>query len=130
MSNTPLLSVRDLRVEFETHRGTVRVLDEVSFDLAPGEILGVVGESGAGKSMAGAAVIGLIPPPGRIVAGSVTLDGERIDHLRGEDLRRVRGRPIGSVFQDPLTSLNLVYPIALRSGGAPTGARPIQQDTF
>jgi peptide/nickel transport system ATP-binding protein len=111
MSNAPLLSVRDLRVEFETHRGTVRVLDEVSFDLAPGEILGVVGESGAGKSMAGAAVIGLIPPPGRIVAGSVTLDGERIDQLRGDDLRRVRGRRIGTVFQDPLTSLNPVYPI-------------------
>ncbi|HVR50228.1 MAG TPA: ABC transporter ATP-binding protein, partial [Pseudorhodoferax sp.] len=107
----PLLSVRDLRVEFETHRGTVRVLDEVSFDLAPGEILGVVGESGAGKSMAGAAVIGLIPPPGRLVAGSVRLDGERIDTLRGDDLRRVRGRRIGSVFQDPLTSLNPVCTI-------------------
>ena len=107
----PLLSVRDLRVEFESHRGTVRVLDDVSFDLAPGEILGVVGESGAGKSMAGAAVIGLVPPPGRLVAGSVALDGERIDTLRGEDLRRVRGRRIATVFQDPLTSLNPVYTI-------------------
>ena len=109
--NKPVLSVRDLSVEFDTHRGTVRVLDGVSFDIAPGEILGVVGESGAGKSMTGAAVIGLIDPPGRIASGSVELHGERIDTLRGEDMRRIRGRHIGSVFQDPLTSLNPVYTI-------------------
>ena len=106
-----VLRVRDLSVEFDTHRGVVRVLDGVSFDIAPGEILGVVGESGAGKSMTGAAVIGLIEPPGRIAGGTVELHGERIDTLRGEDLRRIRGRRIGSVFQDPLTSLNPVYPI-------------------
>ncbi|WP_219216998.1 dipeptide ABC transporter ATP-binding protein [Variovorax boronicumulans] len=106
-----VLRVRDLSVEFDTHRGVVRVLDGVSFDIAPGEILGVVGESGAGKSMTGAAVIGLIEPPGRIASGTVELHGERIDTLRGEDLRRIRGRRIGSVFQDPLTSLNPVYPI-------------------
>ena len=109
--NKPVLSVRDLSVEFDTHRGTVRVLEGVSFDIAPGEILGVVGESGAGKSMTGAAVIGLIDPPGRIASGSVELHGERIDTLRGEDMRRIRGRHIGSVFQDPLTSLNPVYTI-------------------
>ncbi|MGJ7578885.1 dipeptide ABC transporter ATP-binding protein [Variovorax sp. RHLX14] len=109
--NKPVLSVRDLSVEFDTYRGTVRVLDGVSFDIAPGEILGVVGESGAGKSMTGAAVIGLIDPPGRIASGSVELHGERIDTLRGEDMRRIRGRHIGSVFQDPLTSLNPVYTI-------------------
>ncbi|QNK66980.1 ABC transporter ATP-binding protein [Variovorax sp. PAMC26660] len=107
----PVLQVRDLGVEFDTHRGVVRVLDGVSFEIARGEILGVVGESGAGKSMVGAAVIGLVPPPGRIAGGSVELHGERIDTLRGEDMRRVRGRRIGSVFQDPLTSLNPVYPI-------------------
>jgi ABC-type glutathione transport system ATPase component len=106
-----VLRVRDLSVEFDTHRGVLRVLDGVSFDIAPGEILGVVGESGAGKSMTGAAVIGLIEPPGRIASGTVELHGERIDTLRGEDLRRIRGRRIGSVFQDPLTSLNPVYPI-------------------
>ncbi|MBB1601415.1 ABC transporter ATP-binding protein [Variovorax sp. UMC13] len=106
-----VLRVRDLSVEFDTHRGVLRVLDGVSFDIAPGEILGVVGESGAGKSMTGAAVIGLIEPPGRIAGGTVELHGERIDTLRGEDLRRLRGRRIGSVFQDPLTSLNPVYPI-------------------
>ena len=109
--NLPVLSVRGLSVAFDTYRGTVNVLDNVSFDIAPGEILGVVGESGAGKSMTGHAVTGLIEPPGRISAGSVTLRGERIDTLRGEDMRRIRGKHIGMVFQDPLTSLNPVYTI-------------------
>ncbi|MGO4325838.1 dipeptide ABC transporter ATP-binding protein [Cupriavidus sp. 2TAF22] len=107
----PLLRVRDLSVEFDTHRGTVRVLDGVSFDIAPGEILGVVGESGAGKSMTGNAVAGLIEAPGRLAAGQVELHGERIDTLRGEDMRRLRGKHIAMVFQDPLTSLNPVYTI-------------------
>lgn len=107
----PVLSVRGLSVTFDTYKGPVQVLDDVSFDIAPGEILGVVGESGAGKSMTGAAVIGLIEPPGRISAGTVQLRGERIDTLRGEDLRRMRGRRIGSIFQDPLTSLNPVYTV-------------------
>lgn len=106
-----VLSVRGLSVTFDTYKGPVQVLDDVSFDIAPGEILGVVGESGAGKSMTGAAVIGLIEPPGRISAGTVQLRGERIDTLRGEDLRRMRGRRIGSIFQDPLTSLNPVYTV-------------------
>ncbi len=107
----PTLRVRDLGVAFDTYRGTVQVLDGVSFDIAPGEILGVVGESGAGKSMTGNAVMGLIDPPGRISAGTVELRGERIDILRGDDLRRIRGRRIGMVFQDPLTSLNPVLTI-------------------
>ena len=106
-----VLSVRGLSVTFDTYKGPVQVLDDVSFDIAPGEILGVVGESGAGKSMTGAAVIRLIEPPGRISAGTVQLRGERIDTLRGEDLRRIRGRRIGSIFQDPLTSLNPVYTV-------------------
>ena len=106
-----VLSVRGLSVTFDTYKGPVQVLDDVSFDIAPGEILGVVGESGAGKSMTGAAVIGLIEPPGRSSAGTVQLRGERIDTLRGEDLRRIRGRRIGSIFQDPLTSLNPVYTV-------------------
>lgn len=106
-----VLSVRGLSVTFDTYKGPVQVLGDVSFDIAPGEILGVVGESGAGKSMTGAAVIGLIEPPGRISAGTVQLRGERIDTLRGEDLRRIRGRRIGSIFQDPLTSLNPVYTV-------------------
>src|SRR5581483_3738503 len=106
---TPVLSVRNLKVEFPTRRGTLTAIDEVSFDIAPGEVLGVVGESGAGKSITGSAVIGLIEPPGRIAGGEVYLRGERIDNLRAEAMRRIRGKRIGMVFQDPLTSLNPLY---------------------
>src|SRR5271156_6117832 len=95
----PLLEVRDVCVEFPTRHGTLRALDGVSFDIAPGEILGVVGESGAGKSLTGAAIIGLLEPPGRITAGAVLLDGKRIDDLPPEALRRIRGAKIGAVFQ-------------------------------
>jgi peptide/nickel transport system ATP-binding protein len=83
----------------------------VSFSIAPGEVLGVVGESGAGKSLTGMAVINLLEPPGRIAAGEVRLAGRRIDHLPPEAMRRVRGREIGVVFQDPLTSLNPLYTV-------------------
>src|ERR1700687_4224887 len=106
-----LLGVDRLRVEFPTRRGTLVAVDDVSFSIAPGEVLGVVGESGAGKSVTGAAIIGLIDPPGRIAAGQVLLGERRIDNLRPEAMRRVRGREIGAVFQDPLTSLNPLYPI-------------------
>jgi peptide/nickel transport system ATP-binding protein len=106
-----LLSVERLRVEFPTRRGLLVAVDDVSFSIAPGEVLGVVGESGAGKSLTGAAIIGLIDPPGRIGAGQVLLDGRRIDNLPPEAMRRVRGREIGAVFQDPLTSLNPLYTI-------------------
>ena len=102
----PLLSVRDLRVEFATRKGPLVALDGVSFDTAPGEILGVVGESGAGKSLTGLAVIGLLDPPGHIAGGEIRLDGERIDNLPPARMRLIRGRRIGIVFQDPLTSLN------------------------
>ncbi len=105
----PVLSVRNLRVEFPTRRGTLVAVDNVSFDIAPGEVLGVVGESGAGKSMTGTAVIGLLEPPGRIASGEVWLQGQRIDNLPAEKMRRVRGKRIGMVFQDPLTSLNPLY---------------------
>jgi peptide/nickel transport system ATP-binding protein len=107
----PLLSVRNLRVEFPTRRGTLVAVDDVSFDIMPGEVLGVVGESGAGKSLTGTAVIGLIEPPGRIGAGEIRLRGERIDNLPPERMRRLRGKRIGMVFQDPLTSLDPVYRI-------------------
>jgi peptide/nickel transport system ATP-binding protein len=107
----PLLSVRNLRVEFPTRRGTLVAVHDVSFDIAPGEVLGVVGESGAGKSITGAAIIGLIDPPGRIAAGQVTLSDRRLDKLRYDEMRRVRGREIGAIFQDPLTSLNPLYTI-------------------
>jgi len=103
---TPLLDVRDLIVEFPTRHGVLRALDRISFSIAPGEILGVVGESGAGKSLTGAAIVGLLTPPGRIGGGSIHLNGERIDTLAAEPLRRIRGRRIGTIFQDPLTTLN------------------------
>jgi peptide/nickel transport system ATP-binding protein len=108
---TPVLEVKGLRVEFPTRRGTLTAVDDVSFAVAPGEVLGVVGESGAGKSMTGLAVIGLLERPGRIAAGEVLLEGRRIDNLPHEAMRRVRGRRIGVVFQDPLTSLNPLYTV-------------------
>ena len=107
----PVLSVRDLVVGFPTRRGVLTAVDGVSFDIAAGEVLGVVGESGAGKSLTGAAVIGLLEPPGQILGGSVHLEGKRIDTLEPEAMRRIRGRRIGMVFQDPLTSLNPLYRI-------------------
>ena len=90
-------------------RRTLVAVDGVSFDIAPGEVLGVVGESGAGKSLTGAAIIGLLEPPGRIVGGEVRLRGQRIDDLPPEEARKMRGKRIGMVFQDPLTSLNPLY---------------------
>jgi peptide/nickel transport system ATP-binding protein len=106
-----ILEVRNLRVEFPTRRGTLVAVDDVSFSIAPGEVLGVVGESGAGKSLTGMAVINLLEPPGRIAAGEVRLEGRRIDNLSQDAMRRVRGREIGVVFQDPLTSLNPLYTV-------------------
>ena len=102
----PLLSVTDLVVEIPTRRGTLRPVDGVSFDIRAGEIVGVVGESGAGKSITGAAIIGLLERPARIASGSVTLRGEHLESLPETGLRRVRGGRIGTVFQDPSTSLN------------------------
>ena len=107
----PLLAVERLRVEFPTRRGTLVAVHDVSFSIAPGEVLGVVGESGAGKSLTGAAIIGLIDPPGRIAGGSVRLAGRRIDNLPYDAMRAVRGREIGAIFQDPLTSLNPLYSV-------------------
>lgn len=110
--STPVLSVKDLVVEFPTRHGPLTAINGVSFDLAPGEILGMVGESGAGKSLTGSAIIGLLDPPGRVASGEIWLQGVRIDQLRGDDVRVLRGRRVGMVFQDPLTSLNPLYTIA------------------
>jgi peptide/nickel transport system ATP-binding protein len=106
-----VLEVRDLRIEFPTRRGALVAVDGISFSIAAGEVLGVVGESGAGKSLTGAAIIGLLEPPGRIAAGEIRLEGERIDRLAHDAMRRIRGRRIGAIFQDPLTSLNPLYTI-------------------
>lgn len=109
---TPLLSVKDLVIEFPTRHGPLTAVDGINFDLAPGEILGVVGESGAGKSLTGSAIMGLLDPPGRIASGEIWLKGERIDNLPNDTLRAIRGKRIGMMFQDPLTSLNPLYTIA------------------
>jgi peptide/nickel transport system ATP-binding protein len=106
-----ILQAKDLRVEFRTRRGTLVAVDDVSFSVARGEVLGVVGESGAGKSLTGLAIMGLLEPPGRIAAGEVWLEGQRIDQLPHAALRAIRGRRIGVVFQDPLGSLNPLYTI-------------------
>ncbi|WP_421702946.1 ABC transporter ATP-binding protein [Aliiroseovarius sp.] len=105
MTNS-VLSIRNLSVEIPTRQGIVKPVDGVSYDIGKGEILGVVGESGAGKSMAGNAVIGLLNAPAHISGGEIWLNGNRIDPLKGEDMRRLRGKEIGMIFQDPLTSLN------------------------
>ena len=110
-SRRPVLEVRHLEVEFPTRRGRLVAVDDVSFHIEEGEVLGVVGESGAGKSLTGAAIIGLLEPPGRIAKGEVLLDGERIDNLPYDRMRRLRGNRIGMVFQDPLTSLNPLYTV-------------------
>ena len=107
----PLLEVRELCVEFPTRHGPLRALDGVSFDIAAGEILGVVGESGAGKSLTGAAIIGLLEPPGRLCGGQILFEGARIDDLPREAMRRLRGRRIGAIFQDPLTALDPLHTV-------------------
>jgi peptide/nickel transport system ATP-binding protein len=107
----PLLRVDNLRVELPGRRGNLTAIDDVSFVVAPGEVLGIVGESGAGKSLTGAAIIGLLEPPLRIVGGRISLAGRRIDNLPYEAMRRIRGKEIGAIFQDPLTSLNPLYTV-------------------
>jgi peptide/nickel transport system ATP-binding protein len=109
--HVPLLSVRHLSVVFPTRRRSLLAIDDISFDLHQGEILGMVGESGAGKSLTGAAIIGLLEPPGRIASGEIRLHGEPIHALPPERMRLIRGRRIAMIFQDPLTSLNPLFTI-------------------
>jgi peptide/nickel transport system ATP-binding protein len=106
-----LLEVEDLKVEFPTRRGLLTAVAGLFFSIGEGEVLGVVGESGAGKSLTGSAIIGLLEPPGRIAAGEIRFDGRRIDNLPPEEMRRIRGKQIGAIFQDPLTSLNPLYTV-------------------
>ena len=111
--STPLLRVRDLVVEFSTERGMVRAIDGVSFDIMPGETLGLVGESGCGKSVTSLAILGLIPsPPGRIVSGSIRLEGRELTGLSEAEYRHIRGKEISMIFQEPMTALDPVFTIA------------------
>jgi peptide/nickel transport system ATP-binding protein len=107
-----LLQVQDLTTHFMTRAGIVKAVDGVSFDVAAGEVVGLVGESGSGKSVTGLSILGLIDPPGRIVTGSVKLAGQELVGLAPEALRRLRGRRVAMVFQDPMSMLNPVLTIA------------------
>lgn len=110
----PLLQVRDLTTHFLTKAGVVRAVDGVSFDVAKGEVVGLVGESGSGKSVTGLSILGLIDPPGRIVAGSVRLQGRELVGADRATLRALRGRRMAMVFQDPSTTLNPVLTIGMQ----------------
>ncbi|AXV17914.1 methionine ABC transporter ATP-binding protein (plasmid) [Neorhizobium sp. SOG26] len=132
---TPLLDVRDLTVTINRDGRPITALDKVSFSVNPGEVLGVVGESGAGKSITGAAIIDLLVPPLKRTGGTISLNGDRLDQLSPKEMRRVRGGKIGFIFQDPMTSLNPVITIGrqlcdaiethLRLGGNETKRRAL-----
>jgi oligopeptide transport system ATP-binding protein len=111
MLRQPLLTVEDLRVEFWTRRGTVYAVNGISFDIAPGETLGIVGESGCGKSVTSLALLGILPRAGQITGGSAMFGDRDLLKLSDRELRRIRGRDIAMIFQDPMTSLNPVLTI-------------------
>jgi oligopeptide/dipeptide ABC transporter ATP-binding protein len=110
--NRPLLEVRDLTIHFSTEEGLVRAVENVSFEIYPGEILGIVGESGCGKSVTGLSFLKLIPiPPGQIVSGDIFFEGMRLLDLEEKEMEKVRGNDISMIFQEPMTSLNPVFTI-------------------
>ena len=110
-AGTPILEVDGLRVEFWTSRGTIHAVNDISFKVAPGEMMGIVGESGCGKSVTALALLGILPRAGRAVAGSAMFDGRDLLQLSDHELRRIRGKEIAMIFQDPMTSLNPVMTI-------------------
>jgi oligopeptide/dipeptide ABC transporter ATP-binding protein len=111
VSETPLLAVEDLRVRFKTQRGLVHAVNGISFDVRPGETLGLVGESGCGKSVTALTTMGILPRAARIASGSIRLDGRELLGLSERQWRRVRGKEIAMIFQDPMTSLNPVLTV-------------------
>jgi oligopeptide transport system ATP-binding protein len=111
MAREPLLSVEDLRVQFWTRRGTIHAVNGVSFDIAPGETLGIVGESGCGKSVTALSLLGILPRAGKVASGRALFDGRDLLQLSDRQLRKVRGKDVAMIFQDPMTSLNPVLTI-------------------
>jgi oligopeptide/dipeptide ABC transporter ATP-binding protein len=125
----PILSIRDLVVEFTTEDGVVQAVDGVTYDLYPGETLGIVGESGSGKSVSTMSLLGLIPqPPGRIVRGEAIFKGKDLLKAGKKELRRIRGKDLAIVFQDPMTSLNPVLKIGFQIGEAIKAHNPSVKD--
>jgi oligopeptide/dipeptide ABC transporter ATP-binding protein len=125
----PVLAIQDLVVDFRTEDGVVHAVDGVSYELYPGEILGIVGESGSGKSVSTLALLGLIPmPPGRIVRGTAMFKGRDLLRLKKRELRKVRGKEVAMVFQDPMTSLNPVLTVGRQLGEAITTHFPKEKD--
>jgi oligopeptide/dipeptide ABC transporter ATP-binding protein len=115
----PVLSIRNLVVEFRTEDGVVHAVDDISYDVFPGETLGIVGESGSGKSVSTMSILGLIPqPPGRIASGTAMFKGKDLLKMKKRELRRVRGDEVAMVFQDPMTSLNPVLKVGYQLGEA------------
>ncbi|MGZ4337939.1 MAG: ABC transporter ATP-binding protein [Gaiellaceae bacterium] len=126
----PILSIRNLAVEFDTDDGVVHAVDDISYDIFPGETLGIVGESGSGKSVSTLSILGLIPqPPGRIVGGSAIFKGKDLLKLKQRDLRRFRGEELAMIFQDPMTSLNPVVKIGHQLAEAIKTHHPKVSDT-
>ena len=111
MSRQPLLTVEDLRVQFWTSRGTVHAVNGISFDIAAGDTLGIVGESGCGKSVTSLALMGILPRAGKVTSGTAMFGDQDLFRLSDRELRRIRGRDIAMIFQDPMTSLNPVLTI-------------------
>jgi oligopeptide transport system ATP-binding protein len=125
----PLLSIRDLVVEFRTEDGVVHAVDGISYDIFPGETLGIVGESGSGKSVSTLALLGLIPqPPGRIASGTAMFKGRDLLKLKKKALRDFRGKEVAMIFQDPMTSLNPVLKVGFQIGEAIKTHFPDEKD--